>query len=254
MMGSLLSGKSVVIIGGTSGIGASAACRFVDEGAHVTVLGLPDTEPVSLPPHVCVLEGDVLTDGVVERVFKTACDCFGGVHALYHVAGGSGRKFGDGPLAEMSREAWQSTLDLNLTGVMLSNRVALRHFLEQGHGGAILNMSSVLAWAPEPPLFETHAYAAAKSAVIGLSRSLAASYAPRNIRVNVIAPGLVDTPMARRAKSNPEIMRFMTTKQPLDGGRMALPEDLDAAAALLLSDQSRFITGQVLAVDGGWSL
>ena len=118
----------------------------------------------------------------------------------------------------------------------------------------MLNMASVLGYSPSPKFFSTHAYAAAKAAIIGLTRSSAAYYATKNIRFNVIAPALVATPMSERAQTNDAIMRFTATKQPLDGGRIGVPEDLDAAAVYLISDQSRFVTGQVLAVDGGWSV
>ncbi len=123
-----------------------------------------------------------------------------------------------------------------------------------GKGGAILNMGSVLGFSPSPGFFTTHAYAAAKSAVIGFSRSIAAYYAKNNIRVNVIAPALIDTPMAERAVNNPDILRFIQSKQPLDGGRAGVPEDVDGAAVFLLSKAAGFITGQVLAVDGGWTV
>src|SRR5262249_8114652 len=100
--------------------------------------------------------------------------------------------------------------------------------------------------------FATHAYAAAKAAVIGLTRSAAAYYAPARIRLNVIAPALVATPMSQRAQEDLEILRFISTKQPLDGGRIGHPSDLDGAVFYFLSDEARFVTGQVLAVDGGW--
>src|SRR4029079_15495285 len=97
-------------------------------------------------------------------------------------------------------------------------------------------------------------YVAAKSAVVGLTRSAAAYYARRNIRFNALAPGLTDTPMAARALADPLIVSFVKNKQPLDGGRIGTPEDLASAAVFLLSDSSKFITGQVLAIDGGWSI
>ena len=135
---------------------------------------------------------------------------------------------------------------------MYSNRAAVQHWIEQGHGGSILNLGSVLGFSPSPRHFATHAYAAAKSAVIGFSKSVAACYAARGIRVNVLAPGLVATPMSRRAAGDPVIQEFIQAKQPLDGGRIGRPEDLDGAAVYFMSDDSRFTTGQVLAVDGGW--
>jgi NAD(P)-dependent dehydrogenase (short-subunit alcohol dehydrogenase family) len=113
-------------------------------------------------------------------------------------------------------------------------------------------MGSVLGFSPSPHYFATHTYAAAKAAIAGLTQSAAAYYAPHNIRFNVIAPGLVQTPMAQRAANDPAIMQFVRSKQPLDGGRIADPSDLDAAVVFLLSDQSKFVTGQVLCVDGGW--
>ena len=115
-------------------------------------------------------------------------------------------------------------------------------------------MSSVLAWSPSPTYFTTHAYATAKSAIIGMSKSLAAYYTQANIRINVIAPALVNTPMARRAASNKEILHFIKSKQPLDGGRIGKPEDLDGLACYCMSDASGFTTGQVFTVDGGWTL
>ncbi|HYG77939.1 MAG TPA: SDR family oxidoreductase, partial [Planctomycetota bacterium] len=109
-------------------------------------------------------------------------------------------------------------------------------------------------YSPSPLHFATHAYAAAKAAIIGFTKSCAAYYAPKNIRFNVLAPGLVETPMSQRAAGDATIQKFIATKQPLDGGRIGKPDDLDAAAVYFLSDQSRFVTGQVLAVDGGWSV
>lgn len=253
-MGQLLEGKSIVIIGGTSGIGLSAAYRFKEEGAYVAVLGLPGSASDEQKENMLVLEGDASQEGEAEKVIDQAQSVFGRFDGLYHVAGGSGRRFGDGPLHELTTEGWRRTFDLNMTSMMLSSRAAVRKFQKNVTGGVIINMSSVLAWSPEPEHFATHAYAAAKAAAIGFSKSIAAYYAAENIRVNVIAPGLVDTPMARRAAEDPVISDFIKTKQPLDGGRIAQPHDLDGAAAFLMSDQSRFITGQVLAADGGWSL
>ena len=115
-------------------------------------------------------------------------------------------------------------------------------------------MSSVLGFAPSRHYFATHAYAAAKSAVIGFTKSAASFYAPMGIRMNVLAPALVATPMSQRAQGDADVLAFISTKQPLDGGRIGQPGDLDAAAVYFMSDDSRFVTGQVLAVDGGWSV
>jgi NAD(P)-dependent dehydrogenase (short-subunit alcohol dehydrogenase family) len=137
---------------------------------------------------------------------------------------------------------------------MLSNQAAVRKFLELKHGGTILNMGSVLGYSPSPKYFSTHAYAAAKAAIIGFSKSVAAYYAKNNIRINVIAPALVETPMAQRAANDEVILSFIKTKQPVDGGRIGQPQDTDGLAVYFMSDASVFTTGQVIAVDGGWGI
>jgi len=115
-------------------------------------------------------------------------------------------------------------------------------------------MGSVLGFSPSPIHFATHGYAATKAAAIGFTKSIASYYAKEGIRANVVAPALVETPMSDRAANNERIMGYVRSKQPLDGGRIGEPEDLDAAVLYLLSDESRYVTGQVLSVDGGWSV
>jgi NAD(P)-dependent dehydrogenase (short-subunit alcohol dehydrogenase family) len=151
-------------------------------------------------------------------------------------------------------EGWRQTLELNLTTAFLSNSAAIRWFLQERQPGCILNCGSVLADSPSPTLFGTAAYATAKSALEGMTRAAAAAYAPHGIRVNLLAPGLTATPMSQRAQSDPTIQEFIGRKQPLDGGRMGRPEDLDDAVVWLLSEGGRFVTGQVIAIDGGWSV
>jgi NAD(P)-dependent dehydrogenase (short-subunit alcohol dehydrogenase family) len=143
---------------------------------------------------------------------------------------------------------------MNMTSMMLANRAAVKKMMETETAGSILNLGSVLGQSPSPHFFATHAYAAAKSAAIGFSKSVAAYYASKNIRVNVLVPALVETPMSKRAVENEGIMSFIKTKQPLDGGRIGQPEDLDGLAIYFMSDQSKFTTGQVITVDGGWSI
>lgn len=254
----MLSGKCIVIIGGTSGIGLSAAKAFINLGARVLSVG-PDAEGCRraeelLGPAARIVKGDAREEYTAEEAVKQCVEAFGDVDALYHVAGGSGRKWGDGPLHECTLEGWNKTLELNLSSVMLSNRAVIRYWRQMGRGGAILNLGSVLGFSPSPGFFYTHAYAASKSAIIGFSKSIAAYYAPDNIRVNVLAPALTNTPMARRAMEDSDIVTFGSRKQPLDGGRIGTPADLDGAAVYLISDQARFVTAQVLAVDGGWSV
>jgi NAD(P)-dependent dehydrogenase (short-subunit alcohol dehydrogenase family) len=253
-----LQGKVFVIIGGTAGLGLAAAIRCIEEGAKVVVVGRDEERTAAardaLGPDALALHGDA-TDAATSRdAIARALSGFGGFHGLYHVAGGSGRRFGDGPLHEMSDEGWDKTLHWNLDSVMLSNRAALQYFMEHQQAGVILNMSSVLGFSPSPKHFATHAYAAAKAGIIGFSKSLAAYYAPHNVRINVIAPGLVETPMSQRAFQDQQIMDFIATKQPLRKEQPPRAIDLADTAVYLLSDRSALVTGQVIAVDGGWTV
>lgn len=254
----MLRDKNLVIIGGTSGIGLSAGIAFIEHGANVVITGIDEAACEEAQGLVQDRGLAVCLDARIEGTAKVAIEkCiakYGSFDGLFHVAGGSGRKWGDGPLHELSLDGWQKTLELNLTAVMLSNQAAVQHFLAKQSSGSILNLSSVLGFSPAPKFFYTHAYAAAKSAIIGLSKSLASYYAKHNIRVNVLAPALVLTPMSQRAQRNEEIMHYIQTKQPLDGGRIGQTEDLNQLASYFLSDQSKFTTGQVISVDGGWEV
>jgi len=253
----LLEGKALVVIGGTTGLGFAASQAFTAAGARVVALGLPP-EPVQGGTQENRLEriihDDATKPGAAAAAISECLEAFGRFDGLYHIAGGSGRRWGDGPLHEITDEGWQRTIDLNLSSVFYSNRAAVRQFLAQQTGGTILNLTSVLASCPSPHFFSTHAYATAKAAIVGLTRSCAAAYAAKQIRFNALAPGLTDTPMAQRAAHDPRILDFVKTKQPLDGGRIGRAEDLNAAAVYFMSEASVFTTGQVLAVDGGWGL
>lgn len=248
-MSERLHNKRCLIVGATSGIGLASASRFVAEGARLVVVGREQPQPNDILGCL-TLPADVTDPVAVERIFADTLAHLGGLDVLYHVAGISGRRHGDGPLHECTDAGWRATIDANLTSVFLTNRAAVRHFLQQGNG-VILNMASVLAFAPSPRYFDTYTYAATKGGIIAMSRAAAARYAPEGIRINVIAPSLIDTPMAARAVEDEAIRAFLRTKQPLTKGP-GRPEDCADAAVFLCSDEARFITGVVLPVDGGW--
>ncbi len=260
-MSGQLASKRCLIIGASSGIGWAAAKRFLEEGAEVAVDGLdePQTEQgfrslgEATGRTPLTANCDVRDARQVDELLGFVVKVFGGLDVLYHVAGMSGRPHGDGPLHECTDDGWQATLDANLKSTFLTNRAAIRYFLEQNRPGVILNMSSVLALAPAPHYFDSCAYTAAKAGIIAMSRLAAARYAADGIRVNVLAPGLIDTPMAQRAARDEAIRAYLRTKQPLAGGP-GLPEDCAGAAVFLCSDAARLITGLVLPVDGGWGL
>jgi NAD(P)-dependent dehydrogenase (short-subunit alcohol dehydrogenase family) len=253
----LLADKRCLLVGGTGGLGQAAAQKFLQEGARVVIAGhdidagrraaeaLASIGPCSF---LCC---DATQAEQVEMLFTAAVEQLGGLDVLYHLAGASGRRFGDAALHECTDEGWQATLAVNLTSVFLTNRAAVRHFLKQRQRGVILNLASALALAPAPRHFDTCAYTTAKGAIITLSRQAAARYAAHGIRVNVLAPGLIDTPMAARAVSDPAIGSYLQTKQPLRAGP-GQPGDCADAAVFLCGDAAGFITGVVLPVDGGW--
>ena len=192
---------------------------------------------------------DVTNADQVEKSVARVREESGRIGGVFNVAGGSGRKYGDGPAHECTIEGWTDTLQLNLTSAFLVGKYALESMM-QNQSGVIINLASVLSIVGNAD-FATHAYAASKGAIISLSRAMAVYYAPYHIRVNVIAPGLIDTVMSQRAQQNEHIMSMLTTLQPLTGG-LGLPEDVAAAAAYLMSDDAKFVTGIVLPVDGGW--
>jgi NAD(P)-dependent dehydrogenase (short-subunit alcohol dehydrogenase family) len=258
--------KKIVVIGGTTGMGLSAALAFVQEGAQVIVVGRNPESCIEaeklLKSNGKALVGDATDEKTAQQAIDLCINTYGDFNGLYHVAGGSGRKYGDGPLHELTLEGWNKTFELNLTSLMLSNQAAVKTFLSRniwnpdasGTEGVVLNMGSVLGSSPSITYFTTHAYAASKAAVTGFIKATAAYYAKNNIRINGLYPALVETPMAQRAAQDNLILDFIKTKQPLDGGRIGAPEDLDGAAVYFMSDYAKFTTGQVLIVDGGWTV
>jgi len=237
--------KVAIVTGGGSGIGFATAQRFAEEGARVVVFDLQASSVDSL-------QVDVTSPLAVESSIRNVVDKFGRLDVLVSVAGGSGRKWGDGPADSCSLEGWDKTLSLNLDSVFYCCKYALQAMLTQGRG-AIVNVSSVLGMVGGDDDFATHAYATSKGAVISLTRSIASYYAPRGIRANVICPGLIATPMSQRAQENEHILARLPQLQPLTGD-FGSPRDVAHAALYLASDESSFVTGSVLTVDGGWTV
>jgi NAD(P)-dependent dehydrogenase (short-subunit alcohol dehydrogenase family) len=254
-----LDGKIALITGGGTGIGKAAALLFAREGAAVVIAGRRADVGESAASEIRDAGGralfvptDVTDAAQVERLFERAQRAFGDVTVLFNVAGISGRRFGDGPVHECTEEGWDTVMRANVRGVFLTCRAAIPQMRRAG-GGSIINMGSVLATSPSPEFFATHAYAASKGAILSLSRSMASYYARDRVRVNVLAPGLIETPMSERAQQNDAILAFIRTKQPLTGA-LGTPEDCARAALYLASDESAFVTGVVLRVDGGWTV
>ena len=245
-----------LFITGSSGIAEATALLAAGEGWRIFVAGKEPAECENLAsklPGSGFHVGDLADEAVVEKAFEACLEQFGALDAVFAVAGMSGRRFGDGPVDECSLQGWEATFAANARLAFLTSRCAVRYWLKEKRRGALLNIASVLAFSPQATHFATHAYAASKGAVIAMSQAMAAQYAAKGIRVNVLAPGLVKTPMSARAQADAAIATFIETKQPLSHGFLDV-EDIARAALFLLSDQSRHITGQVITVDGGWTV
>ena len=252
--------ERVVLVTGSTGMAASAARALVAEGARVVVASRTADHARALGEelHAGWVAADLSREADADAAVAACVDRHGRLDAVYAVAGISGRRYGDGPLHEATLEGWETVLAANLNGPFLVARASVRQMLGQepdadGSRGVLLLMSSALARHPSPEHFGTHAYAASKGAIESLTRAVAAAYAPHGIRVNAIAPALVATPMSQRAQSDPAILDYLRRKQPLAGG----PIDADAVTPValhLLSRESRMVTGQVIAVDAGWSV
>jgi NAD(P)-dependent dehydrogenase (short-subunit alcohol dehydrogenase family) len=255
----------VVLITGSTGIAAASAHRLAAEGATLVVASRTEghcrslVEAITSAGGAASYEVAALTeDAAADRIVAATVDRHGRLDGVFSVAGGSGRRYGDGPAHAATPEGWDATLDLNARTLFLVSGAATRQMLTQdpdadGQRGAILHMGSVTSSSPSPTYFATHAYAAAKGAIAALTRTMASYYAPKGIRVNAVSPGVTRTPMAERAASDPEIAEFIRWKQSLVG-RLLEPGDVSGAAAFLLSRDALAITGQVLDVDAGWSL
>jgi meso-butanediol dehydrogenase / (S,S)-butanediol dehydrogenase / diacetyl reductase len=170
------------------------------------------------------------------------------LEVVFTAHGISGRALGDGPVDACTEEGWDAVLAANLRSVFLVCKHAVPKLRAAG-GGAIVTLSSVLGLVGDAD-FATHAYAASKGGVIALTRAMAAAYARDGIRCNVICPGLIETPMSRRAQEDPGIVARLPELQPLTGA-FGRPEDVADAAVYLAT--ARFVTGAVLTVDGGWT-
>jgi NAD(P)-dependent dehydrogenase (short-subunit alcohol dehydrogenase family) len=237
-------GRRALVTGAAGGIGGAVVDAL--DTAGMAVAGL-DIEPGDRPG---IVKCDVTDSRGVDAAVDEIAARLGGLDVIVNVVGISGRSLGDGPVHECTDEAWDQVMATNARSVFLVCRAALRHL---GSGGSIVNISSVLGLrGGAPGVFDTHAYAASKGAVIALTRAMAASYADRGVRVNAVAPGLVLTPMSERARDNPDALAAAGARQPLTGPLLDTRQ-VAAAVQWLASTASDGVTGIVLPVDGGWT-
>ncbi len=246
----------VLLVTGTSGIAEATARLATERGDRVFVIGNNREQCETLSSQLsgsAFFVADVADENVVKSAAASCVEQLGRIDAVFNVAGQSGRSLGDGPLHECSTMAWQKLMDVHATGTFFVCREVIRHWMAKKQPGIILNTGSVLARFPERERFATVAYAASKGAIESMTLSAAAYYAPHHIRMNVLAPGLVRTPMSARAQSDPAILEFMKHKQPLAQG-LVDAEELARVAYFLLSNDSYPVTGEIIRADAGWAV
>ena len=244
----LLQGKIAIVTGASRGIGRAIAVAMAREGA-VVVINFTANERAAQETLLAVkaagvqgmvVQADVVAAADCEKLVRAALDKFGKVDILVNNAGITR----DNIVARMKLEEWQSVIDTNLSGAFNCTKAVMRPLLKQKSGGRIINLSSVIGQAGGAGQAN---YAAAKAGLIGLTKSLAKELASRQITVNAVAPGYIETEMTSVLLE--EVKSSILKQIPL--GRAGLAEDVAEAVVFLASERAAYITGQVIAVDGG---
>jgi glucose 1-dehydrogenase len=247
-----LGGKVAVVTGAAAGNGRAIALRFASEGCHlalsdINLEGVQETARMAAEHGVrtSVTRTDVTQRVAVEAMVAQAVAELGPLDILVNNAG----IFFNASVDEMTDEQWDRMIGVNLTSVFLVSQAVIRHWLAHERRGAIIHLASI---SSSIAFTRSAHYCAAKSGVTAFSRCLALEYAGRGIRSNCLAPGFIETAMTRATLSDPEqAARFM---QRIPMGRFGQPEDVADAALFLASDESRYVTGDMLYVDGGWMI
>ena len=243
-------GKVALATGGSSGIGKATSLLFARSGAKV-VIG--DINPAGAETVAAIrrdkgeavfVQTDVREAQQVENLVANAVETFGGLHCAFNNAGVLPAT---SLLADTDESTFDHTFAVDVKGVFLAMKYEIQQMLKNG-GGAIVNNASIAGVIAERGI---SAYVAAKHAVIGLSKAAAVEYAGRGIRINALAPGLVETPMTKHWFDDPEMRSFFLANSPI--GRFAQPEEIASMVLFLCSDLASFAVGQTFAVDGGYT-
>ena len=246
-----LTGKVAIVTGAANGIGRAAAMALAAEGAAVAVSDV-DVDAgeevarsiVDKGGRAIFVRADVSDDAQVAALVETTVDQLGGLDLAYNNAGIEGVP---APTADCTPENWQRTLAVNLTGVWSCMRHEIPRMLERG-GGVIVNCASVAGLVG---FTNIAAYVASKHGIVGLTKTAALEYAEQGIRVNAVCPGVIDTAMVERFTGHQEeALEAMIAMEPVH--RLGRPEEIADAVVWLCSDRSSFVTGQAIAVDGGF--
>jgi NAD(P)-dependent dehydrogenase (short-subunit alcohol dehydrogenase family) len=244
---------AALVTGGSSGIGRATALAFAREGARVVVAdvladGGEQTARLIRDQggQAVFVQTDVSRPADVARAVNEAMTRYGRLDFAFNNAGIEGVM---ATTSECTEENWDRTLNINLKGVWLCMKDELPRMLESKRGGAIVNCSSVAGLVGFPKL---PAYVASKHGIVGLTKAAALECAKDGVRINAVCPGVVRTPMVDRlVRTNPEMERQLALGEPM--GRMGRPEEIAAAVLWLCSEAASFVTGQAIAVDGGWT-
>lgn len=246
-----LRGKVCIVTGGTSGIGRDTAILFAKAGTKVVVAGRREAEGQETVDRVHAAGGDaffVKTDvskaAEVDRLVHKTVEKFGALDIAFNNAGIEGSL---SPIAEQSEADWDNTIDINLKGTWLCLKYEIQQMLKQGRGGAIVNMASIAGLMGSSG-FAT--YCASKHGVMGLTKSAALETARNGIRINVVCPAVIETPMGERVFGAPDIKPYAISLHPL--GRFGKPMEVAEAVLWMCSDRASFMTGQSLVLDGGF--
>lgn len=246
-----LSGKRAIVTGGASGIGAAIARRLASCGARVAIAdkNLEGADSLAASLHsegaiTCPIAVDVSSSSSVKAMIETCTEEFGGLDILVNNAGIVHPD--DSEVEKTPESVWDMTIAVNLKSVFLCSKYAIPE-LEGGNGGSIINIASIVGLMGSYP--SQAAYTASKGGIISLTREMAVALARRGIRVNAICPGLTATALATQLVKDEDAYELRRLHIPM--GRMAQPAEVAATAAFLASDDSSYITGQILSVDGG---
>ncbi|CAI0931186.1 SDR family NAD(P)-dependent oxidoreductase [Serratia entomophila] len=248
-----LEGKVVLVTGGGTGIGRAAVLAYARAGAKVALAGRRSAE-IEAAAHDVVQAGgealavvaDVAREEDIRRLIATVSGHYGRLDAAFNNAGILGNF---APITQQSSADFDEVIAINLRGVWLSVKYQIETFLAQGAGGAIINTSS---WLTHGALAGSSSYSASKGALDALIRAVALEYSGHGIRINNINPGIIETPMAHSSVTDASAFAPFIAHTP--AGRMGQPEDIGDVAVWLATDEARFITGQNLLVDGGYTI